>query len=49
MQRNVDKSKSESLLINIGDEIEGRRIVNIDKDFVVFDNGHTLYIQEAMQ
>ena len=44
-----DKSKNESLLLNIGDEIDGRRIVAIDKDFVIFDDGYKLHIQEALQ
>ena len=43
-----DKGTNESLLLNIGDEIDGRRIVVIDKDFVVFDDGHKLYLQEAL-
>ena len=44
-----DKSKNESLLLNIGDEIDGRSIVVIDKDFVIFDDGYNLHIQEALQ
>ena len=56
IQRNVgednskskDKSKNESLLLNVGDEINGQRIVNIGKDFVVFDDGHEIHIQETL-
>lgn len=44
-----DKSKNESLLLNIGDEIDGRCIVAIDKDFIVFDDGYKLHLQEALQ
>ena len=44
-----DSSKSESLLLNIGDEVEGRRIVDIGKDSVTFEDGHKLHLQEALR
>ena len=41
--------KTESLLLSLGDEIDGRRIMNIGKDFIVFDDGQKLYIHEALK
>lgn len=44
----TDVSKNESLILNVGDDIDGKRIVDISKDFVVFDTGQRLYIHEAL-
>ena len=43
-----DNKKSESYLLNIGDEIDGRRLIAIDKDFVIFDDDSKLHLQEAL-
>ena len=43
------KNSAESFLLSLGDEIDGRRIIDISKDSITFDNGHKLRIQEALQ
>ena len=45
----TDTSTQESFILNLGDEVAGRRIVEIDKFSVTFDDGYKLYIQEAVQ
>ena len=44
-----NKDKSESMMLSLGDIIDGRRIVDISRDFITFDDGHDLYIQEALR
>ena len=44
-----DKAKMESFLLNLGDEIDGRRIIEINRNFIVFDNNEYLYLQETSQ
>ena len=44
-----DKDKSESLILNIGDEVDGRMIIEINKDFVMFDDGKRLYVQKDQE
>ena len=41
-----DNNKSENLILKIGDEFEGRFIIEINKDFVIFDDGERLYVQK---
>ena len=44
-----DNSKQESFILSLGDEVDGRKIIDIDKFSVTFDDGYRLYIQEAVQ
>jgi len=39
---NNGKSKSESQLVKIGDEVNGRKVTDIGKNFIVFDDGQKL-------
>lgn len=57
IQRNIvnkhnskdEKKQIESLLLNVGDSVDGRKIIDIGKNFVAFDDGQKLYIQEALK
>ena len=57
IQRNIvnkhkskdEKKQIESLLLNVGDSVDGRKIIDIGKNFVAFDDGQKLYIQEDSQ
>ena len=42
-----DKNNTESLIVSLGDEVNGRRIINIEKNFVTFDDGQKLYLYGA--
>lgn len=42
----IDKNKPENLTLKIGDEIEGKFIIEINKNFVMFDDGERLYVQK---
>ena len=44
---NNDKNKIESRLLSIGDEIEGKRVIDIGKNFIAFDDGKSLSLQEG--
>ena len=46
-QKSKDKSNTESLIVSLGDEVNGRRIIDIGKDFVTFDDGKRLYLYGA--
>ena len=57
IQRNIvnkhnskdEKKQIESLLLNVGDSVDGRKIIDIGKNFIAFDDGQKLYIQEALK
>ena len=40
--------KIENLMLNVGDEISGKKITDIGIDFVIFDNGERLTVQEGL-
>ena len=46
-----DKSKeqihSESVMLNLGDTFDGRQVVSIGRNFIAFDDGQYLYVQEG--
>lgn len=39
-----DKNQIDTLTVKVGDEVAGRKIIDIDKKFVAFDNGERLYL-----
>jgi len=41
-----DKNNSENIILKIGDKVEGKFIIEINKDFVMFDDGERLYVQK---
>ena len=45
----TDKSKVENFILNVGDKIDDRQIINIDKNSVTFDDGQKLYLQEELK
>ena len=44
-----DQFHSESVMLNLGDTFEGRRIVSIGRNFIAFDDGQYLYVQEGQR
>ena len=41
----IDKNKSESHMLKLGDEINGKKIIDIGRNFIIFDDGEYLYLQ----
>ena len=42
-----DENEIESLMLTLGDEVDGKIIIEIGKDSVIFDNGERLYLQKG--
>ena len=53
ISRGIFKNKSdtknniETLMVKIGDEVDGKKIINIERNFVMFNDGEKLYLQEG--
>ena len=45
IQKSYDKNKSESHMLKLGDEINGKKIIDIGRNFIIFDDGEYLYLQ----
>lgn len=45
--KSSNDNKSKSMMLKIGDKIDDKQIISIDKNFVIFDDGECLYLQEG--
>lgn len=48
-EKSKENGKIESKIIHLGDEIDGRKVIDIDKNFIAFDDGERLFLQEGLQ